>query len=172
MTGQMCVIGVDPGPTPGLARMEFNGRPELHPLGTSIYGKALGTAIYQISSDGPDLEWLISRFFQGDWFKVKILAVEKFVIGRRSTRVNDPGASAKTREQVEMLKRLSSELPGVRLVSRSASEVKPWATEKRLVKAGFVLPKGMPHGTDAARHAMFAATHDGGVPDPLSAKAG
>jgi hypothetical protein len=47
--------------------------------------------------------------------------------------------------------------------------VKPWATDERLEAAGLLdLTKGMRHARDAARHALFTAVKDGGVPDPLS----
>jgi hypothetical protein len=50
--------------------------------------------------------------------------------------------------------------------------VKPWATDERLAAAGLLDPtKGMRHARDAARHALFCAVRDFGLPDPLSAKA-
>ena len=52
---------------------------------------------------------------------------------------------------------------------RTAGEVKPWATDKRLHTAGLLdLTAGMRHARDAARHALYSAVRDYGLPDPLS----
>jgi hypothetical protein len=51
--------------------------------------------------------------------------------------------------------------------------VKPWAVDKRLHAAGLLdMTAGMRHARDAARHALFCAVKDYGLPDPLSSKAG
>jgi hypothetical protein len=58
---------------------------------------------------------------------------------------------------------------GARWFQRPAAHVKPWATDERLEAAGLLeATKGMRHARDAARHALFAACKDGGIPDPLS----
>jgi hypothetical protein len=59
---------------------------------------------------------------------------------------------------------------GVIYKVRSASEVKPWAGDKRLERAGLlaVTSKMTRDGRDAQRHLLFCAVHDYGVPDPLS----
>lgn len=99
-----------------------------------------------------------------------VLAVEKFVVGPRASRLSDPKAAQTTRNLIGAL----AELPRihgeqVRVVQRSASDVKPWATDVRLKAAG-IWTKGMPHAHDAARHALFAAVRDCGIPDPLSSR--
>lgn len=51
---------------------------------------------------------------------------------------------------------------------RPAVTVKAWSTDKRLEAAGLLgLCKGMPHAADAARHMLYCATKDCGMPDPL-----
>ncbi len=58
---------------------------------------------------------------------------------------------------------------GVKLAVRHSSAVFPWATDKRLRAAGlYEATTGLVHARAASRHALFAAVHDGGLPDPLS----
>ena len=88
-----------------------------------------------------------------------LVAVERFVVRGR--------AIADQRLTLDQVANLQTLHPGAKV--RSASEVKPWATDDRLEKAGLLAAtKGMRHSRDAARHALFAAVHDGGLPDPLS----
>lgn len=99
-----------------------------------------------------------------------VLAVERFVVGRRAARSSTPAAGALTRELVVALTELGRSL-GLRVALRSAAEVKPWATNARLDAAGLLaLGKGMPHALDGGRHALFAAVADCGLPDPLSSR--
>jgi hypothetical protein len=55
---------------------------------------------------------------------------------------------------------------------RPAADVKRWATDERLRRAGLLeVTAGMPaHARDAGRHCLYRAVHDSGVPDPLSRK--
>lgn len=99
-----------------------------------------------------------------------VLAIERFVVGPRASRSSTPAAGQTTRGLIGALVNVGDEL-GIRVVQRSASEVKPWATDERLERAGLLAAcKGMPHARDAARHAIYAAVSDCGLPDPLSRK--
>ncbi len=52
---------------------------------------------------------------------------------------------------------------------RPAATVKPWSTDVRLAKAGLLdITVKSVDARDAARIALFSATHDCGLPDPLS----
>lgn len=159
MSSLICV-GVDPGPTPGVAVLIYDGEGQ----------RCTWRAVFQCDAD--NVQWLAGSALHWRGGAVRrILAVEKFVVGGRAGRSSTPKAGAVTRDMVGALEQVAhQEL--AQYVLRSASEVKPWATDERLVKAGFVLPKGMPHARDAARHCLFAAVHDGGIPDPLSKAAG
>jgi hypothetical protein len=82
------------------------------------------------------------------------------------------GAGAR-RDGAAVTRRLVTELTGsalkIRWHERAAGLVKPWATDKRLLAAGlYQLCQGMPHARDAARHAIYCAAQDCGMPDPLS----
>lgn len=141
------VIGIDPGGTTGIC----------------IYNLGARTGELLQATPGVAIE-VIERLASGR--VVVRLAVERFVVGPRSARSSTAKAGQTTRELIGALEDFSRRF-GIRVVQRSASEVKPWATDKRLTAAG-LLVKGMPHAVDGARHALFCAVSDCGLPDPLS----
>lgn len=147
------VIGVDPGGTTGLAVIVFD------PLLThGGYGGALGQY-----TDRAEL----IRDIQANVARVgaRRIAAERFVVSRRAGRSATAGAGQQARDILGQLNAL-----GVPLTLRTASEVKRWATNKRLDAAGLLAPTvGKPHARDACRHALFSLVADLGCPDPLSA---
>lgn len=162
------VIGVDPGPTPGIVVLDLEDStdPEL--------GRWLNeTSAFQCTANAaPSLvEWLLL-----DHYGPAILQVEQFVASNRTPKVAHAGASRVTRDLVGQLRQVvEAHHRGVQsgqtgtFVQRSAGQVKPWASTERLAKARLLEPtKGMAHARDAGRHALFAAVHDGNLPDPLS----
>jgi hypothetical protein len=71
---------------------------------------------------------------------------------------------------MELTERL--QLHGYPVKIRSAAEVKPWASDKRLERAG-ITGNSAVHGKardsyDAARHALYCAVWDGKMRDPLA----
>jgi hypothetical protein len=160
MSTQLVVVGVDPGPTPGVCRLTYNA------------DQVFAAEVYQTNHGSCfDLvDWLLPYHQDPDYRRpTVILAIERFHVGPGSARVATPVASRITRDLVG---RLSALIEGrdVRLVQRSAAEVKPWGSDLRLTKSGLLdLTRGMPHARDACRHALFAAVSSG-MPDPLSAK--
>ena len=51
---------------------------------------------------------------------------------------------------------------------RKAADIKPWATNKRLEAAGLLGQiTSMRHANDAGRHALYTASHDLYMEDPL-----
>lgn len=142
------VIGVDPGGTTGLAVVVFDG---VRYLG--VYGQY---------TDRAELFEQV-RFWVGAMPGIRI-AAERFVVSRRAGRSATAGAGQQARDILGQLGGL-----GVPLKLRTASEVKKWATNKRLDAAGLLKPTvGKPHARDAARHALFSLVADLGCPDPLS----
>lgn len=142
----MIVIGIDPGPTPGIVVLEVHD------------GKLTDRQAVQCTAGA-----LYDVLNGLDAHLARVIAVERFVVRGRAN-----AAQTLTRDQVA---NLSAHHEG-RAVLRSASEVKPWATDVRLAHAGLLeATKGMRHARDAARHALFAAVKHGGLPDPLSRKA-
>jgi hypothetical protein len=154
------VVGVDPGPTTGVVAL----RPDSEPLIIQVNAAAV---VFVVES-------LIRRATGLPYKEPVLLAIEKFVIGRASMRAGRHGEV--TRDLISDLLTVAVHgalLGPVQSVQRSASEVKPWATDLRLSAAGLIEPtKGMNHARDAARHAIFAAVHAGLMVDPLSRSAG
>lgn len=135
-------VGVDPGPTPGIVVLDVE------------VGHLLDVGVMQCSAQ---LLYTLVSTFNPD--RTALVAVERFVVRGRTN-----AAQSLTRDQVANLVRLHP-----RAAQRSASQVKPWATDERLEAAGLLEAcKGMRHARDAARHALYAAVHDGHLTDPLS----
>lgn len=152
------VIGVDPGPTPGICALLW-------------VGQALEDfRVLQINAPGclGAIRWLSSSYAQRG-VMVDAIAVERFVVGRRSVVSSSRDAGQITRDMVGAISAYGQS----QVKLRSAAEVKPWATDERLKKAGLLSAVlGMPHARDAVRHALFTAVADCGVVDPLSSKGG
>jgi len=145
------VIGVDPGPTPGICLLREDGEPWVLQCN---HEAAVDVVRSLMDIDGASPEH-------------RILAVEKFVVGRRAARSATAKAGETTRNLIGELQALDKDAH-----LRPATQIKAWATDKRLEAAGLLdKTKGMPHARDAARHALYAAVHDGGWHDPLSKKA-
>lgn len=157
----MYVIGVDPGPTTGIVALRTGDN-------LTLVKSVLQCDHWSVL---PILEMLIQS---NQGFPVT-LAVERFVVNLRASRSAHAEAGRITRELVGAITARAAQpvTKTVRLVTRSAAHVKPWATDVRLDAAGLFAPtKGMPHARDAARHALFAAVADCGMRDPLNTKGG
>jgi len=149
------VIGVDPGPVPGIVALHFD-RVRLGPV--DVIQCSAGVS-------GEILDHLLSIPL---WPRT-LVQIERFVVGRGSMKSGRHGAV--TRNQVGALKEIARTHCGDWVFERSAAAVKPWAVDDRLARAGLLEPtKGMTHARDAARHALFCAVRDGGIPDPLSTR--
>jgi hypothetical protein len=150
------IIGVDPGRTTGIAALSlFDGELTSHSL-------------IQCSHDVP--RWLVGHMFDAAQPVDRlVLAVERFVVRARAGRSSDAAAGEITRDLIGALASIGRD-HGATVYLRSASDVKPWATDKRLEAAGITAPPAMRHSLDGARHALFAAVHDCGLPDPLSTR--
>lgn len=158
MTGVLCVLGVDPGPTSGIAIAYWDDESWMYP------------GAYQCdASSAPALVgWLASLHGSATRPAVRAVRgqVEEF---RPGTGAGARGANATvTRTAVDELKAVL-ESYRVTVATRPAAMVKPWATDERLKKAGlFPVCRGQGHATDAMRHLLYRAVRDCGVPDPLS----
>lgn len=155
-------VGVDPGPIPGVVVLQVDGGAAAAHALQCTAGIAAAVVDHLLADS-------VESMSEFGGAAAVALAVEKFVVGKASMRSGRDGAV--TRDLVGQLQRVAA-LHGVRYVERSASQVKPWATDDRLTAVRLLEPtKGMRHAKDAARHALFAAVHDGALPDPLSRKA-
>lgn len=158
----MYVFGVDPGPIPGIVRLQLlrdnhGGEPT----------RLIGASALQVTPN------VLGEVLDGlDGGVINALAYERFVVGRRAGRSSTPHAGAITRDMIGRLEAWA-QTHCKTVHQRSAADVKPWATDKRLHAAGLLDPTtGMRHARDGARHALFCAVKDYGLPDPLSSKAG
>lgn len=145
-------VGIDPGPTPGVAVLEVSS------------GYVWGLDVLQCTA-----RLLLPVALELVRGRESRVAIERFVVRGRATKDQEL-----TRDQVTAMQ-TSLAIADARPVVRSASEVKPWATDARLAAclqpqgpSLLDLCKGMRHARDAARHALFAAVRDGAIPDPLS----
>lgn len=164
------IVGVDPGPTPGICALLYSP-PLTAPLDHSARDLT-AFRVMQVNAAGclGAVQWLLNSEW-GDGHHV-FLAVERFVVGRRAVISSSADAGQLTRNMIGALAALDEGSPGrVKVVLRSAAEVKPWASDARLKAAGLLNAcLGMPHARDAARHALFATVRTLGLNDPLSTK--
>ena len=135
------IIGIDPGPKPGLVVL------------TTYAGRI--TAVTKLDGPAPDLSGLDAQLA-----RASLVSTERFVIGRGTARKTKAGTAA-TIEQVGRLREECSRA-GVRLVEHPAGVVKPWATDDRLRAYGCYVTGN--HHRDAVRHALYAAVRAGYLP--------
>jgi hypothetical protein len=144
------VLGVDPGGTTGVALVAFKrGRYHLY-AHRGLVGTAAEVAA-DLQDKGTELMMLGVP-----------VAVERFVVSRRAGRSSSAAAGEKARHIIGAL-----ETSGAHLHRATASEVKRWATDKRLAAAGLRPTQGLPHTRDACRHALYTLVKHYGCPDPL-----
>lgn len=150
------VIGIDPGPAPGMVELVYLDR------------KLVGTHVVQCSASiaAPIFLSLLAERSTAAW--ATVVQIEKFVIGRRSGRSSSAHAGEQTRALIGALQH-EAQLLGASCVLQPAGLVKPWASDTRLEASGLLIAtKGMTHARDAGRHALYAACREANLPDPLS----
>lgn len=159
MTADVRVIGIDPGPTPGIVVLDIVRPDSAAPWidAVEVAQCSPGLAVELVHQVCASTQHGVALFVQ----------VEKFVTRGRANK-----AQQITRDLVPVI-RSWVESTSATYVERPAVAVKPWATDARLDAAtsgpGLLQAlKGMTHARDAARHALFCAVHDAGLPDPLS----
>jgi len=165
MTDNRYVIGVDPGETCGVVRIEYRL------VGVSVesggFWYATGEHVVIQCTHGSVrsiLAWLTAV---GN----VIISHERFVVSSRASRVKKAAASQITRDINGWIDGLhKTDEPGrrIRVVEHRAADVKPWAVEEKMAALGLVLSPEMRHARDAAKQAAYAGCHDLGAPDPLS----
>lgn len=159
----MYVIGVDPGKTTGICGFDLGGYFRDNPPWPVHYPISLQCT--------PESVEVMLEALRLNTIDRPVIALEKFVLGPRSARLRKSTDGRATLEVIESAK-WWAENAGCPVRERSAAQVKPWASDKRLEAAGLLEPTaGFPHARDAARHAMFIAVDTWRLPDPLSQEA-
>jgi hypothetical protein len=154
-------IGVDPGPTPGIVRIDY------------VEQRPVRIGVFQCTA--ADAPMLLAALLREPWTGETYVQTERFLVGRSSMK--SKAAGARTRDLVGQLQAafIVNRMPHAavgRFSLQNASGAKGWATDERLEPHGLLkLTRGMPHARDGARHCLYVATHDGRIPDPLSRKA-
>lgn len=130
------VVGIDPGPRPGLVLLTIKGRRIEH------------AGAFKLAA----LDDVLSA--------ADLVGLERFIIGQGTVRRTRAG----TNETLDMIGRVKTICAnaGVPLLSYAAGFVKPWATDDRLAAWGIDVRGD--HHRDAARHALFAAVRTGALP--------
>lgn len=164
------VIGIDPGPQPGLCLLRFGVSTPWWPV----------KDVRAIQCDPDTAVDVLHYLLDLDHKDTKtIVGCERFVRGNRSAKAAHPGAVSKTQRMAGVFHSTFMDwedrpihTPSVessRWVLNNASRVKKWAKYERLEAAGLLdATKGMTHCRDAAKHAVFVACEYGMAPDPLS----
>jgi hypothetical protein len=161
-------IGVDPGPATGLCLLEYTGG---QLIGRTVLQCQGSTAVYTLKG------LLLAYHGGGLGVRAKTNgkragSVEKFVTGRSA---GSRGAAADVTRQLVMEFAELLQMFGYAVMIRPAADVKPWASDKRLVAARIAdsakdIPGSLGHGWDAARHCLYGAREAGIAADPLRSK--
>jgi hypothetical protein len=150
----MYVIGIDPGPITGIVQLQLGEQRPRNLLDVQVLQATPGV-----------VTCVLAALTQDDHAAI---ALERFVVGPRAARSSTPAAGLATRSLIGEVEGWARD-GHLRIITRSAADVKPWATAARLAAAGLIEPTaGMRHARDASRHALFCAVRDYGLPDPLS----
>jgi hypothetical protein len=169
-------VGADPGPATGLCFLDYDsgrlvGRTLLQVIGPDapVVLKGMLLAYYGEYPKGFDAQGSYSRNIK---IGRRVASAEKFVTGASA---GSRGKPAEVTRQLVMELAEVLELFGYAVTIRPAADVKPWASDKRLVAAGVVnSEKGMHgdmnHAYDAARHCLYGAHEAGVIRDPLIRK--
>jgi hypothetical protein len=155
------VVGVDPGPVAGVVELVVDHE-----------AARLSAPVDVVQCCAPALPRVLDGLVRRAASLV-VVATEGFVVSSRAARSSTPRAGKAARETLALVAGWVDErhIPYIRYVERGAAEVKPWATDTRLTAAGLLEPtKGMRHARDAARHALFTAVRECGLPDPPGAR--
>lgn len=151
-------VGVDPGPATGICLLDYDR------------GILAGRVLLQCDAGSAAVvlrELLIAR--KDTPVRKRVGSVEKFVTGASA---GSRGTAADVTRQLVMELAEVLQLFGYAVKIRPAADVKPWATNKRLVAAGIApsergMHGDMNHAYDGARQAVFGAKEAGIILDPL-----
>lgn len=160
------IIGVDPGGTTGVCCLDVRH---------NAVGETYRIVHYDaVQCEPKGMRAVVLEMLEAHPHASAIrLAVEAWVRGHRSIANAHRDVGDMVADAIADARNIQAEWARGRpwLSERPAGVVKPWATDKRLEACGLLArTRGMPHARDAARHALFSACRDVGLPDPLGRK--
>jgi hypothetical protein len=165
-------IGGDPGPATGLAFLDFEngqlvGRSLITVMGADAPVVLRGILLGHYSGMRKDTS--IRQWLEQPVIGRRIASLEKFVTGASAGSRGKPADV--TRQLVYELAEVLQEF-GYAVKIRPAADVKPWASDKRLIAAGVgtkaqVERTDFRHMMDGARHCLLGAREAGIIADPL-----
>ena len=154
------VIGIDPGPTTGLAFLNY------------MDDKLISKTLLQADGDSSAalLEMMLATYYSDRNAVPKRFAeVESFITSKSAGTKGE--AAERTRELIfehaQILQSWSYYIERRKKADIYKRDGTGWASDKRLKAAGLLGPPEQKHANDAARHALYAAVHDARRPDPL-----
>lgn len=149
-------LGTDIGPTTGMCLAVWS-RSDYELLGVLALECTAAMSYY----------WLRIMSELPGWPRFRAMAMEEFREGPRSKHLKGVSPVTMREQSGRLLSYCQDHELAVRV--RPAAAVKPWATDKRLEAAGLMAPtEKFTDARDAARHALYCAVADLGLPDPLS----
>jgi hypothetical protein len=156
--------GADPGPAAGLCFLDYDR------------GQLVGRTLLQADAGSVPvvLKGMLASYYSADYgigasVGRRVASVEKFVTGAGA---GSRGKNADVTRQLVMEITEVLQMFGYKVTIRPAADVKPWASNKRLVAAGIyssekAMHSDMGHAADAARHCLYGAKESGIIADPL-----
>jgi hypothetical protein len=152
----LATLGIDVGGTAGFL------------LGAWLAGEREAALAQAYQCDGAAAAGLMRMLMREYAGVLAAVGIEWFVSGPRAVKLANTNP-AEIREQVSSLSAIAEDC-GLPVFARPAGQVKPWATDERLRRAGLIaVTAGMPrHARDGGRCGLYTAVLDCGLPDPLS----
>ena len=165
MTVDIVIIGIDPGEVTGIAKIRLRSN-------VTTPGRTVLSGQFAQVTSGLVMPILHGMLMNIEQHARIVVATERFVVSSRAGRSANSTAGVVARDVITLAGAWARKL-GATVVERSAADVKPWATDERLDRAGLLdKAQKMRHARDAGRHALYEAVKNQGVADPLSARAG
>lgn len=145
-------LGLDPGPSTGIAllNLEDDCSPEW--------------TVFQVNGDGAN--WLLGALCLA--YSPRVVSYEEFVPSNRAgTKGKAAQETRRIADQVYLIAKSNCRRVTF-VVARRATDVFPWATDKRLEASGFPLGPKFKDARAAGKHALYCAVRDGKERDPLA----
>lgn len=154
----VAILGADVGGTAGFL------------LGAWRPDERLAALVQAYQCDGASAPGLMRMLMREYRSVLTACSIEWFVSGPRAAKLKNTNP-AEIRAQVTTLSAIAGDC-GLPVYARTASQIKNWATDQRLERAGVLaVTSGMPkHARDGGRACVYCRTWDCGLPDPLSRK--